>query len=240
MTATILRPRRAPRRRAAERRALALGGTAVAAATGFGVLAAAVAGGATAHADEAIRARVAARRRPAREAAEVVAAPGKWWAYVPAALGVAAYVLAAPEAQGGARGALARLAGRRRRGPRRAAAGAVTLAGVLAAALGPAFDRWLPQPPAPPGHPSRNKPVFPSGHALGPTAVALAAAYVLSREELARPGVAFPAALASPLASAGAKLVQEKHWGSDVLGGHLAAVAVAAACLAAYELAERR
>ncbi|HVG44012.1 MAG TPA: phosphatase PAP2 family protein, partial [Longimicrobium sp.] len=72
---------------------------------------------------------------------------------------------------------------------------------------------------------------------FGPSAVSLATAYVLTREQLARPGIAFPAALAIPAVTAGARMLQEKHWASDVLGGYLGGVAVAAACVAAYEAA---
>ena len=60
------------------------------------------------------------------------------------------------------------------------------------------------------------------------------------RESLVRPAVAFPLALLYPVVSAGGKLIEDRHWASDVLGGSLAAVAVAAASLAAYELADGR
>ncbi|MBD0320656.1 MAG: phosphatase PAP2 family protein, partial [Gemmatimonadetes bacterium] len=100
----------------------------------------------------------------------------------------------------------------------------------------PAFDRWLPQPPPPPGHPP-DRPVFPSGHAFGPGAVSLATAYVLAREGLAHPGVTFPVALAVPLVMSGARVLEEKHWASDVLGGYLGGIALSAGCLATYEVA---
>ena len=209
------------------KRALALGATAAVAAAGFGVLAAAVARRVTARADHAARKRTAARRgHPVRNAAKAMAPAGKWWTYIPSALGASLYLLraAAPP-------------GEDRPRSRRTGAGAVFLAGVMATALNPAFDRWLPQPPTPPGHRKRNKAVFPSGHAFGPSAVSLAAAYVLAREGLARPGVGFPAALAIPAVTAGARMLQEKHWASDILGGYLGGIAVAAVCVAAYEVA---
>lgn len=111
------------------------------------------------------------------------------------------------------------------------------LAGAGATALNPAFDEVLPQPPAPPGHRSRNKPVFPSGHAFGPGAVVFTTAYVAAREGIARPGAAAAAAAAVPLATAGGRVLVEKHWASDVLGGYLAALSLAAACAAVYEVA---
>jgi membrane-associated phospholipid phosphatase len=223
-------------RAASRRRASALGGVAVASAAGFGAVAAASARRATAGTDETIRETLAApARHPARRVAHAVAVPGKWWAYLPAALGVAAYVLRAPVPVGVR---LRAPLGRHPERSRAAGAGAVLLASGLAAALGPAFDRWLPQPPAPPGQPSRRKPVFPSGHALGPTAMAVTSAYVLTRESLAPSGAAWGAALAYLLVPAGGKLVEQRHWASDVLGGYLGGAAIAAGCLAAYELAD--
>ncbi|HEX8691876.1 MAG TPA: phosphatase PAP2 family protein [Longimicrobium sp.] len=211
-------------------RALALGAVAVGAAAGFALLNAAVVRRHTAAADEEVRRRTASPRgHPARRVARAMAPAGKWWTYVPAALAASTCVLAGP----GPRGEDAARS-------RRAGAGAVMLAGAVATALNPAFDRWLPQPPTPPGHRKRNKPVFPSGHAFGPGAVSLAAAYVLAREEIARPAATVPVALALPLALAGGRVLEEKHWASDVLGGLLGGLAVAAACLAAYEAVRGR
>lgn len=210
-------------------RALALGAVAAAAAVGFGLLNAAVARRETARVDEAVRRRTAPRRgHPVRRAADEARFLGKWWTYVPGALGASAYVLSATGPEG-----------TRATPSRRSGAAAVVLAGTVATALNPAFDRWLPQPPTPPGHGARRKPVYPSGHAFGPGAVSLATAYVLSREGLARPGTAFPAALVVPLVLAGGRVLEEKHWASDVVGGLLGAVAVAAASLAVYEAATR-
>lgn len=221
-----------------QRRAAALAATSAAAAAGFGLVARAVARRDTASTDAVLRPQVAApRHTPTRRAASAIAPLGKWYVNLPAAIGFTAYALAQPTT-----------ATRRRRARREAgdgaerwpALGAVALAGVLPMVLGPLFDRVLPQPPAPPGHASPAKPVFPSGHALGTGATAFTAAYVLVREGRARPLVALPVALAIPLVSAGGKLLEEKHWASDVLGGVLAAAAVAAGCLASYELARRR
>src|SRR5689334_15286610 len=139
MTPSALRP---TSRAASRRRAAVLGGVAVAATAGFGAVAAATARRDTAGADEALRERLRAPgRHPARRAAHLAAVPGKWWAYLPAALGVAAYLLRAPAPRDvRLRGALRRLAGRRGGdGSRAAGAGAVVVASGLAAALGPAF-----------------------------------------------------------------------------------------------------
>jgi membrane-associated phospholipid phosphatase len=79
--------------------------------------------------------------------------------------------------------------------------------------------------------------VFPSGHTFGPTAVGTAAAYVLARERVASPGVAAAVALGLPAVAVTGRLLARRHWASDVLGGWLGGVAVAAACLAVAELA---
>jgi membrane-associated phospholipid phosphatase len=216
-------------RRDGTRRAIALGAVAAASAVGFGLLNAAVVRRDTAEADEAVRKRARAPRgHPAREAAAKAAPIGKWWTYIPGALGASAYLLAARGEDDGR-------AGR----SRKVGAGAVLLAGTVATVLNGKFDELLPQPPAPPGHPP-GKPVFPSGHAFGPGAVSFSTAYVLAREGLARPALAVPAALAVPLTLAGSRMIVEKHWASDVLGGVLGGVTVAAACLAIYEAAAGR
>lgn len=197
------------------------------AAAAFCALAQAAARRRTAAADEAVRRHTRAPRdHPARDAAEAAAPIGKWWTYVPAALAASAWLLRAP--------------GERDPRSRWTAAGAVMLAGTVATALNPAFDEVLPQPPAPPGHRSRSKPVFPSGHAFGPGAVAFTTAYVAAREGIARPGTAAAAAAAVPLATAGGRVLVEKHWASDVVGGYLAALSLAAACAAVYEVGRGR
>jgi len=217
--------RREQERRQGRRRAVALGAVAGLAAAGFAALAAAVARRDTARVDDRVRKATAADPDgETAEAAESIKYVGKWYTYLPAAAAASAAVLVARGEERGGRS-------------RRAGAGALMLAGTVATALNPAFDRLLPQPPAPPGHPSRGKPVFPSGHAFGPGAVSLAAAYVLSREGIAPAAVLFPAALAVPAVTAGGRMLVQKHWASDVAGGLLGAVAVAALCLSAYEAA---
>ena len=207
-------------------RALTLAVVALIAGAGFGRLAAAVARRETAAADEALHEATAVPEdHPVREAAAAIAPAGKKRNYLPAALCASVFVLAAP----GARepGAL------RSRG---AGVGAILLAAAAARGLNPAFDRWLPQPPPPPGHPP-DRPVFPSGHAFGPGAVSLATAYVLAREGLAPAAITFPLALTVPLVMSGARVLEEKHWASDVAGGYLGAIALSAGCLAGYEAA---
>ena len=216
-------------------RIAALGGTALASAAAFGAVAVASATRATAHADRHVRKKVALpKRHPARRLAAAVAPVGKWWSYMPIAVAMGTVLLVS---SGRRRDRHLRRAHARRRGRGAPAAATVVAAGALATLLAPWFDRALPQPPAPPGRRSRRKPVFPSGHASGPTAVAVTSAYLLSRERVLSPAIAVPAAALLPVVTVAEKLAGQKHWASDVLGGWLAGAAVATGCLAMYELA---
>lgn len=205
-----------------------LGGVALASTGAFAGVARASATRAAARVDHRVRERAwLPKRHPVRRASEAVAPLGKWWAYLPIAAGAGSWLVAS------ARGSRVR---RRRAG----AAATIVAAGLLAAALAPLFDELLPQPPAPPGRRNRRKPVFPSGHAFGPTAVAATTAYLAAREGLARPRIAAPAAAVLPLLTVAGKLAGQKHWASDVFGGWLAGGALAAGCLAAYEAMRER
>jgi len=202
----------------------ALGVTSAAATAAFGTLAVAVAKRKTATIDRALRPKLKVRRRKtAREAADPLAALGKWWAYIPLATAASFYLIETAPAKP-----------RRRR---RAIAGAesMMLSALGAAVLSQLFDRVLPQPPAPPGHRKKTKPVFPSGHAFGPGSVAWTAAYILHREGRLPMAAALVAAIAYPGVMVSGKLVEEKHWASDALGGLLAAAALSSGCAALYE-----
>lgn len=196
-------------------------GIAGVAALGFGALSAAVARGKTSRWDRRGKRRAHLLRGEGRRAELVRAAAkgsapiGKWWAYLPGSLAVSLRLL---------------------RGGR--AAGAFTVAGtaVGAALLPPLLERALSrrQPPAERGEPSEQS--YPSGHALQTSAVALASSYVLWREQLGPRWTAAPLSAASLATSAG-KLLLDRHWTSDVLGGYCAGVAWGAVCAGAYELA---
>lgn len=221
----------------AERRALAFGVGAGAAAVGFAALDFATVRRHTAGTDRRLGSKARARRgKPARRAAKLMAPIGKWYTYLPFALLLSGVVLAAPREE---TKSVKRRGGPAIRSRRLLGAAAILAAGGVATALNPAFDRWLPQPPVPPGRRRKKKAVFPSGHAFGPGAVALTAAWVMGEEGIAPPAVTVPLALAAPLLTAGPRLIEEKHWVSDVLGGYLGAAALAATCLAAYEAARR-
>jgi membrane-associated phospholipid phosphatase len=211
-------------------RVAALLGTGALAGTAFGAVAVASARHATEATDHRIHDGMQERLDgPARDAAEAVAPAidqaAKWWVYGPAAVVLAAAVLAAPGRTP-----------RTRRG-RRVGALAIAVVPALASALSPAFDRWLPQPPTGPRRRPVDHPVFPSGHAFRVTAVALAAAYVVVRERLAGAGRTWPLAAALPATVGVSRLVREKHLASDVVGGWLAGTALATVAAGAYELA---
>lgn len=199
---------------------------AIAAAAVFARLNLASARRETAPIDEPVeRAAAAPPGHPARESAEQIAPLGKWYVYVPAAVGFAGAVLLVPHEDD----ELASRAG---------GAAAIVLAASAAALLNEKFDDWLPQPTPPPGRPP-DKPVFPSGHAFGPASVCLTAAYVAIREELAPSMLAIPLALLIPAATAGGRMLEEKHWLSDIIGGYLGALAVASTSAVLYEVARR-
>ena len=150
---------------------------------------------------------------------------GKWWWYAPAAAvaGTAVYAK-----------------GSGRQGERAAGAAALLLAAGVSALVNPLFDKVLPQPPPPPARKASPKPTFPSGHAFGLGAVALSAAYILHRERIIGGAAAVPVALLPPLIGGVAKMVEKKHWPSEVAGGFLVAVVIASLSALVYELERTR
>ena len=162
--------------------------------------------------------------KPLRKAAEHLHPIGKWWIYVPAA-GVVATVLLLTDRKSGMRPVRSRVAG----------AASVGAAAITAMILNEVLDDIVPQPPAPPGRPSPRHPVFPSGHTFGTASVGFTSAWVLSREGVVSSAGAFPIALLIPAISAGARMMEEKHWLSDVAGGVLVALTVSSLSLTLYE-----
>lgn len=205
-------------------RAPILFAVAAVAGAGFALLARAVARRDTARIDHKVHEHMhAPEGHPVREIAEASSPIGKWFTYVPAAALTGSYVV------------LRRF--RREELPSRIfGTMAILFAANAAAVLADLFDEVLPQPPPPPGRPPEH-PVFPSGHGFGTGSVAMTAAYVLAREGFARAGVVFPAAMAVPIASSAARMAEEKHWISDVIGAHLAALTLSALALGLYEAA---
>jgi undecaprenyl-diphosphatase len=199
-------------------------GLAACAAGGFGLLAAAVARGKTSELDERAKRFVHrlrdedARGEALHRAALSTTPLGKWWAYVPASLATARRLLAA---------------GRR-------SAGLTIGVGAVATAFAPmVFERLVARRLPPPERHEDSKQSFPSGHALQSSAMALTTSYVLAREGEVRSWAAGPATLASVAAGAG-RLLLDRHWLSDVVGGYLAGIAVGASAAGCYELLESR
>ena len=199
---------------------LALIGAGVGAGVGFALLARKV----NAHETRSIDARARKRfpqrrRRSTRMMARSIAPLGKWWGQMPIA-------------------ALAAGTAWRLRGPR--AGAPIAAVSAAAASLAWVLEQAMRPRTPPPGRHSPTEPAFPSGHALQTSAVALATAWVLTREGLASPTGAVPLAVALPLASGLAKLYEDKHWFTDVVGGYLLGIGLAASAAGGYELVRPR
>lgn len=122
---------------------------------------------------------------------------------------------------------------------RRSAAGATAFATFAAIAASHIFDAALPQKTPPPGRRAPTDPHFPSGHALHSTSLLGIAAWVLSREGLADRRVIGAGAGILALGLGFDRLVQDRHWTSDVVAGWLAAISIAALAAAGYEKSSR-
>jgi hypothetical protein len=184
---------------------------------GFGYIARLVARRQTEAADHDAREGLQASRAPASDAAAKASGPlGKEYLHFPAAVVVG---LGLRQHGLGAR------------------AGIPVLASVTSEILNRVVTRTIHIRVVPPKHPERaqRKPSFPSGHALEATAVAFTCAHVLAREGLVAPVPAFGAAGLISAASSGGRLLLDRHWVSDAIGGTLLGVAVWTACAAAYE-----
>ena len=199
-------------------------GTAALATLGFGWLSVAVARGKTSRFDRRAKRGVHGVRiglghgRVVRAAALGTTPLGKWWAYLPPSLVTA-----------------------RRLERHGRTAGAVTVAGTaFAAALLPLLlDRLIGRRAPPPERRDPSKQSYPSGHALQTSAMALTTSYVLLREGLGPRWSVAPLSLASLAAGAG-KLLLDRHWTSDVIGGYCAGIALGATCAGVYELSSSR
>lgn len=81
----------------------------------------------------------------------------------------------------------------------------------------------------------KTEPAYPSGHTADATAVLATGAYLLVREDLLSRAVAIPVAAALALAVGASRVALGWHWSTDVAGGWLAGICVAACCAGAYE-----
>lgn len=189
-------------------------GVAAAAAAGFAAVSYRALRGKTSRLDRIAQTAVHEHRSEAARSAAKLSGPlGKWYTHLPAALSV---------------GFRLERAGRRR------GAIAVVASSIGAALLSRTLDRVLKHrlPPPERGEPWEQS--YPSGHALE-TALAVTSGYVLIRERLATPWVGGPLSLAS-LASGLGRLLLDRHWTSDLVGGYCAGISYGAACAGVYEL----
>lgn len=81
----------------------------------------------------------------------------------------------------------------------------------------------------------KTEPAFPSGHTADASAVLLTSAWIVVREGILPPEVAWPVAILVSLVTGISRVALGWHWGSDVLGGWLTGVAVSAGCAMLYE-----
>jgi len=88
---------------------------------------------------------------------------------------------------------------------------------------------------------SKNKlePAFPSGHTADATAVLLTGAYLLAREGILPATRFLPIALLLAFITGVSRVVLGWHWSSDVIGGWLTGLCVAAGCAGLYEILAR-
>lgn len=196
--------------------AAALATAATASAAGFAAVTTLVAERRTGGFDRSVRKRLATEHsRPARAVVRALGYSGKSWVHGPAAALIAQYM----EHRGSLEGSRA-----------------INLASTLSTTASKTFDWTLRHRQPPPGRHAPREQSYPSGHTLETASVALVCAYVLWREGLADPRVAFPVAALVPLLEGAGRLYLDRHWATDVIGGLLGGVAVAAVCAAGFEL----
>ena len=120
--------------------------------------------------------------------------------------------------------------------------GAIAVVGSALAAIAAShiFDATLPQSTPPPGRKAPFDPHFPSGHALHSTALLATTAWVFGREGSTNGKLIAAGAGALAGALGVDRLIQDRHWTSDVVAGWLAAIAIASTAASVYELSKRK
>ena len=90
---------------------------------------------------------------------------------------------------------------------------------------------YRPRPPRPPGRGPKRESTFPSGHTTELTALAVATAYVLEREQILTRNAARALGFGLPIVIGLNRVYVREHWFTDVLGGWALGAAVGLACV---------